>query len=340
MGKLYTALAISFTILVLANLIFFIINIIFWATNGLQALLDGMNFVERIYYSVYFKWILLGDALWLVFLLIFMVSRKHYKTDPEKHYLNYLKQFEPKICVVLPTFNEEKSVGDVIKNFMKQKQVKDIVVVDNNSNDKTIEIAKKFNVTVVTKDVNKGYADSCLIGLTEALKTDSNVIVLSDADGTFDGSDLSKIIPYLENCDMVIGSRQIQVLTEKGNQNSMFYVWGNLFIAKLMQIKYFSLLHMGVVQLTDVGCAFRAIRSDSLSKIIDELSNSKNKKAMKSKNWLFTLMMTMTCIENDLKIVEVPITFKKRIGESKSEANKKSKGILYGFAFIWYIISR
>jgi hypothetical protein len=118
----------------------------------------------------------------------------------------------------------------------------------------------------------------------------------------------------------------------------MFYVWGNLFLAKLMQIKYFSLLHMGVVQLTDVGCSYRVIRSDALSKIISELNEPKNKSALKSKNWLFTLFMTMTCIEMDLKIVEIPITFKKRIGFSKSQANIKQKGIIFGLKFLWYII--
>ena len=97
---------------------------------------------------------------------------------------------------------------------------------------------------------------------------------------------------------------------------------------------------MGVVQLTDVGCAFRAIRKDSLLKIIDEPNNPKNKSVLKSKNWLFTLFMTMVCIENDLKIVEVPITFRKRIGFSKSEANIKRKGIIFGLKFMWCIISR
>ena len=340
MGKLYTSLAISFTALVLINLAFFIINIVFWATNGLQALLDGMNFAERIYYSLYFKWILLADGLWLIFLFVFMLKRKHYKTDPTKHYLTKSKPFVPNVCVILPTFNEEKSIGNIIQNFKNQKYVNHIIVIDNNSNDRTVEIAKQFDVKVITKSENKGYADSCLIGFNESLKTNANVMVLSDADDTFDGSDLSKLLPYLENCDMVVGTRQIQVLTEQGNQNSMFYVWGNLFLAKLIQLKYFSLLHMGVVQLTDVGCSFRAIRSDSLSQIVDELGNSKNKHALESKNWLFTLMMTMTCIESDLKIVEVPITFKKRIGVSKSEANIKSKGIVYGLKFMWYIITR
>ena len=78
------SLVLTFVILVTVNFIFLIINIVFWATNGLQSLLDGMNFVERIYYSLYFKWILLFDGLWSIFLLIFMLKRKHYKTKADR----------------------------------------------------------------------------------------------------------------------------------------------------------------------------------------------------------------------------------------------------------------
>ena len=148
------------------------------------------------------------------------------------------------------------------------------------------------------------------------------------------------MIPYLDNCDMVIGTRQVQVLTEKETQNSMFYVWGNLFIAKLLQLKYFSLTNLGIVELTDVGCSYRAIRKDSLEKIISQLESPYAQKVIyRKKGWLFTIFLTMLGISNDLKIVELPITFKKRIGISKSQANQKKKGLVYGLNFIWFIIS-
>ena len=70
---------------------------------------------------------------------------------------------------------------------------------------------------------------------------------------------------------MVVGSRQSQVISEKGNQNSGFFVWANFFLAKLIQIKYLSLEHMGIVNLTDVGCVYRVIKRDALEKIISKL---------------------------------------------------------------------
>jgi hypothetical protein len=101
------------------------------------------------------------------------------------------------------------------------------------------------------------------------------------------------------------------------------------------------LLHLGIVQLTDIGCSYRCIRKDALEKIIDELTNPNDPSILKPKNWLFSLYMTILAIENDLKIVEIPLTFRKRGGgESKSEVTKKSKGFAYGMKFLWFILKR
>ena len=341
MGKLYLILAISFLVLFIAHVVFAAINVYFWAINGLEALLQGMNFIEIIYFSIYLKWILLADGIWWAFTLSFLLKRKHYKTDPSLHYFTSKPIHNPNVCIVLPTFNEELSIEKMISGFKNQQNVNQIIVVDNHSSDRTAEIAELNGAKVIRKDSNKGYSHSCLIGFKESLKTDANIVVLTDSDGTFDARDIVKMIPYLDNSDMVIGSRQVQILTEKGNQNSMFYVWGNFFLAKILQMKYFSLLHMGILQLTDVGCSYRCIRRDALEKILDKITYSESVKTiLDSKSWLFTLFMTMIGIESDLKIVEVPVTFKKRIGISKSKASKKNHGIIYGFRFLWYIISR
>ncbi len=340
MGKLYVTLTLSFALLVLINMIFTLWVFYDWATGTLDALLRGTNFIETIYYSIYLKWLLLVDGLWILFALIFMFKRKHYKTDPTLHYLSSNQILDPIVCVILPAYNEESSIEAVVKEYINQKNVKHVIVVDNHSTDRTAEIAERCGAKVIRKESNKGYAHSCVVGLKESLKIDANIIVLTDCDGTFDARDIAKMIPFLDNCDMVIGTRQIQVLTQKGNQNSMFYVWGNLLLAKMLQIKYFSLLHIGVVNLTDVGCSYRCIRRDALEKIIDKFNSPPaNKIIHGSSGWLFIIYLTMLGIQNDLKIVEVPITFKKRIGISKSGAQKKNKGIKYGLKFLWYIVS-
>jgi glycosyltransferase involved in cell wall biosynthesis len=212
-------------------------------------------------------------------------------------------------------------------------------VIDNHSSDNTAKIAESCGAIVIRKNKNMGYAHSCVMGLKKSLETDANIIALTEADGTFAGIDLEKMVPYLENVDMVIGTREIQVLSEKGNQNKMFYVWGNFLLAKLIQIKFFSLQHMGVVSLTDVGCSYRCIRRESLDKIITQFTHSETGEVkVKPQSGLFALFMTMMGIKNDLRVVEIPITFKKRIGISKTESDKKIKAIGYGLEFFWFIL--
>lgn len=337
-GKFLIFISISFIILFSINLWFVTMNIYFWSIHGLQAILQGMNFTERIYESLYLKWILLADVSWIFTVLVYLISRKHYKTDIKKHYLSNKPLDDISICVIIPTFNERETIEDTINDFKRQRSVKNILVIDNHSTDGTPDIAEKLNVRVIRKTKNMGYEHSCVIGLKEALNTDSNVIVLTESDGTFSAVDVNKMIPYLENCDIVIGTRQVQVLTEKGNQNSMFYVWGNWFLAKLVQFKYFSLLHRGVIQISDVGCSYRAIRKDALEKIIGKFTTDSGEIIQDAKGGNFALFMTCVSIESDLKFIEIPITFKKRRGESKSQADNKGRGIIYGLRFLWYII--
>ena len=339
MGKIFATLVLSFFTIFLINLIWVLTNVYYFATDGFQTLFVATTLVENVYFSIYLKWILLLDFSYLISVLIFMATRKNYKTDSKLHHLTYNPIKDLKICIIIPTYNEEKNIELVISDYKKQKNVNNIIVIDNHSSDKTVEIARSCGVQVVTKDSNMGFAHSCVVGMKEALKTDSNIVVFTECDGTFSGIDIEKMTPYLANCDMVIGTRQIQVLTEKGNQNSILHVWGNYFLAKLMQLKYFSLLHLSVVELTDVGCMHRCIKKDMLEKIIDEFTFANSEEVIiNNKSGLFAILMTMVGIENNLRIVEIPITFKKRLGISKTQADKTTKALRYGLSFFWYII--
>jgi glycosyltransferase involved in cell wall biosynthesis len=340
LGYIFTSLIISIIILFFINLIFAIANIFVWSTEGINAIFLGLNLTERIIYSTYFKWIIIADVIWFILALIFVFSRKQYKTNSQLYYLTHKPIIEPKICVIIPAYNEEPVIEKVVKDFINQKNVESVFVIDNHSSDNTAKIAERCGAEVIRKNKNMGYAHSCVLGLKKSLETNANIIALTEADGTYSGIDLEKMIPYIENVDMVIGTREIQVLSEKGNQNKTFYVWGNFLLAKLIQIKFFSLQHMGVVSLTDVGCSYRCIRREALSKIIDQFTHPETGEVVvKPKSGLFALFMTMTGIKNNLRVVEIPITFKKRIGISKTESDKTSKAIKYAIEFFWYILS-
>ena len=339
MGIKFSLLIISLFVLFFINLVFAIANFVVWSTEGINAIFQGLNLTERIFYSTYFKWIILADISWFTSALIFLFHRKHYKTNSELYYLTSKSITKPKVCVIIPAYNEEPVIEQVVNDYINQKNVEYVFVIDNNSSDNTAKIAENCGATVIRKNKNMGYAHSCVMGLKKSLETDANIIALTEADGTYAGRDLEKMIPYLENVDMVIGTREIQVLSEKGNQNKMFYVWGNFLLAKLLQIKFFSLQHMGIVSLTDVGCSYRCISREALAKIITQFTDSETGEVMvKPKSGLFALFMTMLGIKNDLRVVEIPITFKKRIGISKTESDKKIKAVRYALEFFWYIL--
>ena len=338
MKKFFFMLALTFAVLFIVNILWLIVNLYLWSTDGIAAVIgeESNVLLENIYYSDYARWIIWADLGWILSLFVFIFRSKHYKTDLNLHYLQFDSISNPKMCVAIPSYNEEQSIGKVVTDYKNQKFVESVIVVDNNSSDNTVEVAKQHGATVVTKNENKGFSHSYVLSLKESLKTDANFIVITEADGSFSGGDISKLLPYLENCDMVTGTRQTQILTEKGNQNSRFLVWGNLFLAKLIQLKHFSQDHLSVVNLTDVGCYFMIIKRDAVLKIIDQLSEKETEKS--TWNISMRLYTTLLVIENDLRLIEVPITFKKRIGKSKIGTGKNLRTIKMGLIFLWVIL--
>jgi len=234
------------------------------------------------------------------------------------------------IVVAMTAYNDEASIGDAVQEFKSQPDVREVIVVDNNSGDKTAEVASTAGARVVHEE-NQGYGYACMRGLKESLQDrETNVVVLVEGDMTFAGRDVAKLVPYLDNVDMVVGTRTTQELVAEDSQMNWFFVWGNLFLAKMIQVKFFDVKHWGRVRLTDVGCTFRAIRVEALAKIIDELEVG---------GMHFSPHMLMVAMAQGLKIVEVPITFRKRWGVSKGAGANNKSGFLVGLRMIWHILS-
>jgi len=336
MGIFYIGIVASFVFLFVVNIVWLIVNIIFWGSFGLQALLDGKNFIESIQYSIFLKWIIIGDVIWLLTATIFILKRKNYRTDPNRFYLKKIPLKSKSVCVVIPTYNEELSIGQMVKKFVNHNNVQNVIVVDNNSTDKTVEISKNEGAEVIQNEKNMGFAYSCVVGLKESLKKDTEIVALVEGDGTYLPGDLEKMLPYIEYADMVVGTRELQVLSEKDNQLGILHNWGNYLLAKLIQIKFFSLLHIGSVSLTDVGCLYRIIQKESLKKIIDKFTDEKTNEVIP--HYEFPVFMTIEAVKENLRLVEVPLIFKRRIGISKIQTEKKRRAIKIGFIFLWYIL--
>jgi glycosyltransferase involved in cell wall biosynthesis len=234
-----------------------------------------------------------------------------------------------KMCVVLTAYNDEEAIGDAVSEFLFQENVLDVIVIDNNCQDKTSKNALSAGANVV-QEYNQGYGYACMKGLRAALESvGAEVIILAEGDMTFRGRDIWKLLPFLDDADMVVGSRTHEALIDSDTQMDWFYLWGNLLLAKLLQFRFFNLKFFGRSRFTDVGCTMRAINKSALLEIIDDLNVGGSH---------FSPHMINVALKKGLKVVEVPITFRKRVGVSKGAGGSKRVGIKIGLNMIRAIL--
>lgn len=229
------------------------------------------------------------------------------------------------VRILIPALNEEQSIQLVLKDLFsllksthKSYSIKEIIVVDNNSIDKTSEVAKKMGATVLT-ETRKGYGSACLKGLEYIFSSGNNneIIVFLDADYSDDPLELEKIIEPILNdkADLVIGSRTLGV-KEKGSM-TFAQTAGNALAALLIRIFYH-------YEFTDLG-PFRAIRKTTLASL-----------NMKDKNFGWTVEMQIKAAKAKIRCFEVPVTYKRRIGKSKISGTVKGT-ILAGSKILWLL---
>ena len=113
-----------------------------------------------------------------------------------------------KILIILPAYNESKVILNVIKSI-KKEGFKDILVIDDCSNDKTYEILKKEKVQVLRHIINRGAGAATETGIEFARKNNYDYVVLMDSDGQHDPKDIKRLLKYKEKYDFIIGSRLI-----------------------------------------------------------------------------------------------------------------------------------
>jgi glycosyltransferase involved in cell wall biosynthesis len=207
------------------------------------------------------------------------------------------------IRVIIPAFNEEKSIAKVIGAI--PDTVKEIIVVNNNSTDQTAKVAKKAGATVLN-ETRMGYGYACLKGLNylgQQSKT-PDIIVFIDGDYSDYPQELPKVVAPIieEGVDFVIGAR-VKSLREKGSMTPQ-QVFGNWLATSLMRLMYGA-------RFSDLG-PFRAIRYDRLLEL-----------EMEDKTYGWTVEMQLKAIKHRLAYVEVPVHYKKRIGISKVSGTVK-----------------
>lgn len=219
------------------------------------------------------------------------------------------------ISVIIPAYNEEHSIGNVLTDIPKDL-VQEIIVIDNNSSDNTAYEAANGGATVL-KEPKQGYGYACLKGI-KYLRSSSappDIVVFMDADYSDYPDELGKVVnPIIENdYDLVIGSRALGK-KEKGAMLPQ-QIFGNWLSTTLMKIFY-------KADFTDLG-PFRAIKFDKLLHL-----------QMQDKTYGWTIEMQLKAIKHNLTYCEVPVNYKKRIGKSKVTGTLKGS-VLAGIKILY-----
>lgn len=221
---------------------------------------------------------------------------------------------KPIVDVIIPVLNEQDSIGHVISDIPKDL-VRNIIVCDNGSKDKTAVVASKNGGIVVSQPL-RGYGNACLAGLAyiQSLDIKPDIVVFLDGDYSDYPEELSLLIsPIVENkVDLVIGSR-VNPNVAKGSM-TIQQRFGNWLATRLIKFIY-------GYHFTDLG-PFRAISYHQLQKI-----------DMQDKTYGWTVEMQIKAAKLKLKTYEIPVKYRKRIGVSKVSGTLKGT-ILAGYKIL------
>lgn len=223
-----------------------------------------------------------------------------------------------KIDVIIPALNEEATIGKVLK-AMPKSLVREVIVCDNNSADKTAEVAAANGATVLLEK-ERGYGNACLKGICylKAKAEQPDIVVFMDGDYADVPEELTELVhPIIhKNKDLVVGSRVLGNL----EQGALTFPqrFGNRLAASLIAMLY-------GYHFTDLG-PFRAIRFSSLVAM-----------DMKDKTFGWTVEMQVKAAKMKLNVEELAVSYRRRAG-GKSKVSGTIRGtLLAGYKILWTI---
>jgi glycosyltransferase involved in cell wall biosynthesis len=217
-----------------------------------------------------------------------------------------------KIIVIIPAFNEAKSIAKVVQEIPKDL-VHEIVVVNNNSSDETSEMARQAGATVLD-EFRQGYGFACLKGIEYAKKQNPDMVVFLDADYSDYPEEMRLLIKPIidQNYDMVIGSRALG--KRQFGSMTIPQIFGNWLATNLLRLFY-------SVEYSDLG-PFRAIKFEQLLAL-----------NMQDTTYGWTVEMQVKAAKMKMKTTEIAVNYKRRIGKSKVSGTVKGT-ILAGYKII------
>ena len=263
--------------------------------------------------------VMIGITLAL-FDILFLLQRKK-PTVP----VRFVPVRRRRVTVALTAYNDEESIGGVVAEFLDHPLVERVVVVSNNSRDRTFAFAEAAGA-ITFDEPAAGYGRCVHRCLTEAARfTDTEFVVLCEGDSTFRAYDIEKLLAYAPHADIVNGSRTVEPLRQHLTQLTAFMYYGNLFVGKLLEAK-----HLGRGTITDVGTTYKLCRREALADLLPRLNPAVNLE--------FNAHFLDVVLRRGLILLECPITFH-RIGMSKGGNVNNWRGFQVGSRMIMGLLS-
>lgn len=197
-----------------------------------------------------------------------------------------------KVSIVLPAFNEGDVIGRVLERLVPiaSENGWEVLVVDDGSIDQTGEIARNCGVTVIGHPHNRGYGASLKTGL---LGCKGDVVVIMDSDGQHDEQDITRLLEYIDNHDMVVGQRT------KDSHSDVIRKPGKFILGKVANF-------LAGKKIPDINSGLRAYRKDLLLKLVHLMPDG----------FSFSTTSTVAYSCMNFRVKYVPIKVGKRIGTS------------------------
>ena len=213
---------------------------------------------------------------------------------------------KPDVAIIIPAHNEEEGIAEVINGIKQLNEEYEIIVVDDGSTDNTYKLASETGVKIIHHPYNKGYGAALKTGIRDAK---ADVLLFMDADGQHQPGDIKKVLPYIEEYDMVVGARtkksKISLLRRPGK--------------KILSI---TANYLAGMKIPDLNSGFRALKKDIAMEYMHILPNT----------FSFSTTITLALVTSGYNVKYVPIEAPERVGKSKIKPFRD------GFRFIMLIM--
>ena len=223
-----------------------------------------------------------------------------------------------KVSVVFGTYREKKSIRAVIENFFATGLVDEIIVVNNNAEEGTDEEVKKTAAKLVYEK-RQGLGWAYRRGIDEAA---GDYVVLSEADGTFVAPDIERLLAYAEEFSVVFGTRTNKGSISEGAAMGFLRKSANIFEAKMIEVLF------AANSVTDIGCIYRLLSREAVSRLRPLWCEG---------GALFPTEILLLAAAERIKFIEIPVSFRERVGESGLTARWYSL-MKWGLRIFFFII--